>query len=164
MPTNFDPNRYVQDLVASFRSKDPEPYLRHYAENAELTDPSTPQPVRGKDAIRKNWEQWSTAFGELEASLQHGIVSGNKAAILIDMKGRHTGDLALGPGETVPATNKTVKQQIAAFLTLDSEGKIVRDQTVFDLASMLQQLGLMPSPQTGAVPPTGRTPQTPARR
>jgi len=36
MPTNFDPNRYVQDLVASFRSKDPEPYLRHYAENAEL--------------------------------------------------------------------------------------------------------------------------------
>lgn len=154
MSSTFDARGFVRDFVGSMNAKDPETLLRHYAENAELKDPTLQQAVRGKAAIRKNFEQWSTAFSELDFTVKDVIEAGNKVAIHFDAKGRHTGELEVAPGEHVPATNKLVRMEVAEFLTIGSDGRISKDETLFDVAGMLAQLGLMPSPH--AAPPADK--------
>lgn len=147
--TNFDARTFVNDFVTALNKKDPEGIVRYYGENVELSDPTTPQPLRGKDGVRKYVQQWSSAMSEIKIDVKDTIASGNKVAILVDVSGRHTGELELGPGETIPATNKTVRLELANFLTLDGQGKVVKDHSLFDVASMMTQLGLLPEQGTG---------------
>lgn len=144
---NFDANRFTADFVSSMNAKDPRALLSHYADNVEIIDPTTPQPLRGKEGVRKNFEQWSKGFSDMEIKLRDVVQSGNKVALRYEGKGRNTGELELSPGEPLPATNKPIRLELAEFLTLDNAGKIVKDETIFDQVSMMVQLGLMPNPQ-----------------
>ena len=107
--------------------------------------------------MTKNFEQWSGAFSEMDIQVRDVVESGNNVAILFEAKGRHTGEIELAPGETVPATNKVVKMDVAEFLTIDRNGKIARDHTIFDMAGMMTQLGLLPSPQGATQPGQSRS-------
>lgn len=147
MATQFDPKRYLADFASAMNERDVDRLLAYYAEDAELEDPSTPRPIRGKDAIRQNFLQWSKAFGEANVNVKDAIVQGNDVALRYEMTGRHVGDLELSPGETIPATNRSATVRVAEFIKLDAKGKIVADRAVFDVASMMTQLGLLPSPQ-----------------
>lgn len=158
MPGTFDAKRFITEFTASMNGKDAERFLALYSENAELKDPSLTQAVRGKQAIRQNFEQWSSAFSELDLNLKDVLRSDSKVALLVEVKARHTGEFAIAPGETIPATNKAVRLDMAQFLTVGSDGKVSKDDTIFDMASMMMQLGLLPGaqatgtskPQTGA--------------
>lgn len=162
MTPTFDARTFVKDFVNAINRKDPESVLHYYADNCELTDPTTQQPLRGKEGIRKNLQQWSTAMSELEVEVKESISTGNKAVVLFEARGRHTGELEMGPGERIPATNKPVRIEIANFVTLDNSGKITKDHSIFDVASMMMQLGLLPDTQrAGSTPGRGAT--TPAR-
>ena len=150
MATTFDARAYLQDINRAFNEKDPEPLLRHYAENAEISDPTTRQPLRGKDGVRQNLRQWTTAMGETTFTLREAVTSPTHVALLMQVRARHTGEMELAPGERIPATNKPVQMDLANFLTLDAQGKIVKDQLIFDVAGMMTQLGLMPGAGQGA--------------
>lgn len=147
MNTTFDARSFVKDLVNALNKKDPESILRHYADDCELTDPTTQQPLRGKEGVRKNVTQWANAMSELEIDVKESVTAGNKAVLLFEGRGRHTGELEMGPGEKIPATNKPLRLEVANFLTLDSSGKITKDHSIFDVASMMMQLGLLPDTQ-----------------
>lgn len=151
MAASFDARKFVNDIANAIGNNEIDKILAYYAENAELQDPSTQTPLRGKQAIRENYLQWSKAFSEMRVDLRDVVTSGNDVALRFEVSGRHTGDLTLGPGETIPATNKNVRMEVADFLKIDGSGKIVSDHTLFDVAAMLIQLGLMPSP--GATAP-----------
>jgi steroid delta-isomerase-like uncharacterized protein len=162
MTTTFDARKFVDDFVASNNSKNPEKLLAHYADDAELSDPTMPRPMRGKDAIRANFEKWSTAFSEITFTVRDLVQSGDKVALYAEAKGRNTGELELGPGERIPPTNKMVTMPIAEFLTISPQGKITKDHTVFDSLGMMVQLGLAPGPQA-AGKPTGSSKVTTSR-
>lgn len=147
MATHFDAQRFVNDFVQSMNAKDPTRLLEHYAEDAELWDPTMPQPVRGKESIRENFEKWSSGFSDIEFNVKDLIQSGDKVAIYFEGKARHTGELELGPGERAPATNKVLKMNLGEFLTVSPQGKITKDHTLFDAMTMMVQLGLAPGPQ-----------------
>lgn len=165
MPANFDGHKFVKDFNEAWNAKDASRVLEHYAENVEFKDPSQPQVSRGKDALRKNTEKWFQGFDNIRFDVKDVIQTGNKAAILFEASGRHSGELEIAPGERIPATNKNVKMEIAEFVTLDDNGKITRDHTIFDAASMMTQLGLLPqggAEQSQAAGKRGETP--PVRR
>lgn len=149
MTNDFDARNFVKDLNDAMNAKNPDKLLPYYATDAELRDPSTVQPLRGHDGVRKNLQQWSGAFSEVKMNVREIYGSGDKIAILLDVSGRHTGELELAPGEVVPATNKTARTEMAEFLTIQN-GKIVKDVGIFDMASLMQQLGLMPDPQAAS--------------
>ena len=140
MTTVFDARLFIKDFVGSMNTKDPTTLLRHYSDNVVLHDPSLPEPVRGKDAITKSFEQWSASFGELDFNIKEQVTAGSKVALLIDAKARHTGPLDVGPGERIAPTGRTVRMEVAEFLTIGADGKISRDETIFDVAGMLAQL------------------------
>lgn len=162
MTTTFDARAFVKDYVNSINTKDPNSVLHYYADNVELTDPTTPQPVRGKEGVRKNVEQWSSAMSEMKVDIKETITSGNKTVVLFEAHGRHTGELEIAPGEKIPATNKSVRLEVANFLTFDNSGKITKDHSIFDVASMMMQLGLLPDTQR-ASSTSERGATTPAR-
>lgn len=142
----FDANAFVKDFVKAMNQKNADTLLEYYADDAEVRDPSTPKPVHGKQAIRANLQSWSRSFGDLDFRVKDVVRSGNKVALLIDARARHTGPIPLGPSETARATNKVVNLEVGEFLTLRQDGKITSDHTVFDMASMMQQLGIVPTP------------------
>lgn len=157
MNTTFDARAFVKDFVNAINTKDPESILHYYADDCELTDPTTQQPLRGKEGIRKNVQQWSTAMSELKVDVKESVTSGNKAVVLFEGSGRHTGELEMGPGESIPATNKPMRLEIANFLTLDNNGKVTKDHSIFDVASLMMQLGLLPDTQRAGSAPERST-------
>lgn len=143
MSKPFDARQFMNDFVRAANTRSPDTLLKHYAENAEISDPSTSTPLRGKAGIRENLEHWSSAFSEFDFKVKDVVQSGNKVALLYDAKVRHTGALEIAPGETVAATARLVRLEVSEFLTISEDGKISKDVTIFDQASMLSQLGLM---------------------
>lgn len=140
MANVFEPQRFVNDFMRAMNSKDPSKLLTYYAEDAEIVDPSTPEPLRGKAGIERNFEQWSGAFSEVKFDVQDVVSSGGKVALRIGATARHTGTLDLGQGQTLPPSNRIVHMEVAEFLTLDQRGAIKRDETIFDVAGMLEQM------------------------
>lgn len=125
--------------------KDADRVLEYYADDAEIRDPSMPKPAHGRAALRANFDAWSRSFSDVDFRVKEVVRSGNKVALLIDGRARHTGPLELGPGQTARPTNKVVNLEMGEFLTLGTDGKITSDHTIFDMASMMQQLGLVPT-------------------
>lgn len=143
MSKAFDAREFMRDFVRAANTRSPEPLLKHYEENVEISDPSTPGPLRGKAGIRENLDHWSSAFSEFDFKVKDVVQAGNKVALLYDAKVRHTGALEIGAGETIAPTDRRVQLEVSEFLTISEGGKITKDVTIFDQASMLSQLGLM---------------------
>jgi len=145
----------VKELINAWNTHSVDKVLEHYAENAELDTPEASQPLRGKSAIRENIQGWMKAFPDVTGDVEKSVVSGQEVALLVHFP------IELGPGQTIPATNKKVEMPVAIFATLDQSGKIVKERDVFDIAGYVQQLGL--KPEQMASQSAGRT-STPQRR
>lgn len=142
MTQTFDPRVFIEETVAALNSKDAGRFLRSYADDAEFVDPSLARPVRGKQAIRENFEAWARAFADVDFRVKEVVGSGDRFALLLDARGRHAGPLDIGAGTPIPATGKTVRLEMAEFLKIGRDGKVTSDHTLFDLAKMVEQLGI----------------------
>jgi hypothetical protein len=144
--TRFDAERYVSDLERAWNDKDTSGFVsKYYDNNVEFTDPNG-KPQRGATALRGIMDSWVGAFGEMKIKITRTIQNGNDVAILQSFTGRHTGEFEIAPGERVPATNKTATVDVAEFVKVNDQGKIVHDVTILDNARLLMQLGLLPGP------------------
>lgn len=138
--------------------------LELYAENAEVTTPEAQEPLRGKSAIRENVQGWMKSFPDLNCHVDKSVVSGQEVAVLAFFTGTNRGEIALGPGNTIPATNKKVDMPVTIFATLDSNGKIVKERDVFDTGAYFQQLGISPEQMASATgSPSSSRATTPTR-
>lgn len=144
--TSFDAKRFTSDFVAAMNARDPQSILKYYADSVEVSDPTTPAPLRGKDGVRKNFEMWASGFTDLSVDLREVVQSGNKVALRYQGRARNTGEFLISPDERLPPTNRSIKLEMAEFLTLDDAGKITRDESIYDQVSLMVQLGLMPDP------------------
>lgn len=129
--------------------------MDHYAENAELRSAENPQPFQGKNAIRESVRAWMTAFPDIAGDIEMSCHSGGHVAMLVHFSGTHRGTLELG-GESLAPTNKKVDIPVAMLLTLDQNGKIAKEQDVFNVMEIVRQISV--APETAA-----RILATPAR-
>jgi steroid delta-isomerase-like uncharacterized protein len=95
---------------------------------------------RGKEELRAFGQQVFNAFPDFKIELTTRVVSPDWAMLEWTMSGTHQGDL---PG--MPATGKPFSVRGATTLELDG-GRISRNSDYWDMATLLTQLGLMPSP------------------
>jgi steroid delta-isomerase-like uncharacterized protein len=80
-----------------------------------------------------------TAFPDMNVELKTIFVAGDWAATESVMTATHTGDFSM-----LPATGKSVSVRAASIFEIRG-GKIKRNTNYFNMASMMQQLGVMPS-------------------
>jgi steroid delta-isomerase-like uncharacterized protein len=133
----------IDQHIKAFNDHNAQAWASHYTPNAVVHDPQYPEPLRGREAIQKDVEDFFSAFPDMHFTVTNTLVSGDRGAIEGIGAGTHRGPL-VGPGGTIPATNRQAKIAFVAMIQLDSSGLIAEERRYYDLAGMMQQLGLMP--------------------
>jgi steroid delta-isomerase-like uncharacterized protein len=114
-----------------------------YSTNAVVIDPTYPEPLKGRDAIRKDVADLFGAFPDVQVQLSNSMIGAGVLAAEWKMTGTHRGPLPVPTG-TVPATNKRFELVIATFERLDGNGQIVEERRYYDISGWLGQLGIAP--------------------
>jgi steroid delta-isomerase-like uncharacterized protein len=135
----------TQKIAAAISKHDLDAHGKLYASDAVAYDPMYPQPLRGRDAIRKDTEIFLRAFPDLRFEALTVIEKDERTGSAeIRLSGTHTGPLQSPTGEEIPPTKKRVEVKGAVFARLNERGEIVEERRYYDVGTMLRQLGLVP--------------------
>jgi steroid delta-isomerase-like uncharacterized protein len=132
----------ISDQLDALNRHDPDAFAAFYRDDATLIDPAYPEPIRGRDAIHRDFSDFISAFPDLKFTMETVVESGNTIAFNGTGKGTHQGPLVMPEGE-IPATGKTVEMSFASFVQVDDDGRIIEERRYYDLAGIMQQLGVM---------------------
>ena len=105
-------------------------------------DPSLPEPIRGPDGARTNFQMYLDAFTGAHIKVDDQIAEGDKVATRWTGRGTHTGEI-----QGIAPTGKEVTVSGLTISRLEG-GKIVEEWTTWDTLGMLVQLGAVPTPAT----------------
>jgi steroid delta-isomerase-like uncharacterized protein len=135
----------TQKIAAAISKHDLDAHGKLYASDAVAYDPMYPQPLRGRDAIRKDTETFLRAFPDMRFEALTVIEKDERTGSAeIRLTGTHTGPLQSPTGEEIPPTKKRVEVKGAVFARLNERGEIVEERRYYDVGTMLRQLGLVP--------------------
>lgn len=121
---------------------DADAYASGYTADATAYDPQYPELLKGREAIRKDIVDFFTAFPDVQSKVLNIVANGNALAFEVEMSGTHKGPL-ITPTGTIPATNKHIQMRGGRFMRINSQGQITECNRYYDLAGIMQQLGLM---------------------
>ena len=123
-----------------------------YATDTVAYDPMYPEPLRGREAIRKDTAIFFRAFPDLRFEIVTVIEKDEKTgAGELRMTGTHTGPLESPTGQEIPPTNKRIDLKGAVFARVNDRGEIVEERRYYDVGTLLRQLGLVPEQSTEPV-------------
>ena len=124
-------------LVQAFMEKH-DPALM--AENATYQDFTSPEPLRGRQAIGHMLDMlYRTAFPGGTDEVRQVMAAGDRVAVEYTFRGVNSGNL-MG----LPATNRPVELPMCAVYEI-TEGAIQAARVYYDSAQLARQLGLAPA-------------------
>lgn len=133
----------VRKLVGAINKHDLNAIVAVWTQDAVVHDPGTPQPIKGKEAIRQNLDAWLKAFPDLTMKVVEPIlVKGNSVGAQVTISGTHKGALA-GPQGTIAPTNKKMQFTGVGFWRLSPQELIAEERRYYDTAGMMRQLGVI---------------------
>ena len=133
----------LKKTVDAFNRHDADAFAALYTTDAVAPDPQYAEPLQGREAIRKDIVDFFEAFPDIHARvIGEYLVNGDTAAVEVEMSGTHKGPL-VSPAGPIPATNKPVRMPGARFIRVNPKGLITECRRYYDLAGVMQQLGLM---------------------
>ena len=122
-----------------------DPWIGKLDETLELVadeyvgyEPSSPEPLRGKEGYREFVERYLTAFPDGRITVDQQIAEGDLVVNRWTGRGTNTGEL-LG----MPPTGKQVTVTGITIARIEG-GKLREDWTSWDTLGMLQQVGVVP--------------------
>ena len=133
---------FVDKHFESFAAHDADGWASHCAENAVLHDPQYPEPLRGRDAVRKDVHDFFTAIPDIQFELTNTVAEGNQILVEGVGSGTHQGPME-GPSGTIEPTQKRVAIKFATVVHVDGSDMITEERRYYDMAGMMQQLGLL---------------------
>jgi predicted ester cyclase len=126
-----------QNLLAYFETHD----VKYVTEDAKFKNLSTGEVHTGRAEIGAMLHFIYHVAFDAKSETKNYFFTENKAVIEGLFKGRHIGEMA-----GIPATNKEVS--VPFCVTYDLENGLIKEARIYMLTSvMMEQLGLMPSPQ-----------------
>ena len=136
--------RLDEEFIAAWNSHDPDRALALLSEDVVWRDVASPEPMRGKAAIRPYLQGWFTAFPDLSTTVKNRIATEDQVAAELEFTGTNSGPLRMAPGmPPMPATGKRVTGQGTYFVRIKNS-KAVEVHSYPDAAGMMMQLGMMP--------------------
>jgi steroid delta-isomerase-like uncharacterized protein len=99
-----------------------------------------PEPIRGPDGYRRTLAMLTTAFPDIQWTVEDMVAEDDKVAERPVGRGTHLGEF-MG----VPPTGKPIELRGIAILRL-ADGKIVENWGMPDMLGLLQQIGALPPP------------------
>jgi steroid delta-isomerase-like uncharacterized protein len=131
----------VKDSIASFTKGELNEAIGLYADDAEVSSPTGT--FTGSAQILAQLKVWHTAFPDAKAEITNQVSEGDRVVTEVTFRGTHTGPLA-GPMGTTPPTGKRTELSMA-IVSWFRNGKVRREHSYFDLAGLMQQLGVAPT-------------------
>jgi ketosteroid isomerase-like protein len=122
-------------------ARDPNAVAAMYAPDAVRYDPTAPQGMKGRDAIRNYQETLAKAFKDVEARTLSVLSKSDITAWEWVFTLTNGGPLELPTGTLAP-TNRRVTMNGATFYRFNREGLIAEQRDYFDVAGLMQQLGV----------------------
>lgn len=145
-------------VADTFNKHDLDALAKLYAEDAIAYDPMSPEPLRGRAAIRKDAATFFRGFPDIRFEIVSTIEKDDRnGADEVRLFGTHTGPLATPVGQDLPPTNKRVELKAGVFGRLNERGEIVEERRYYDVASVLRQLGVMPEPEQAEEPAAAKS-------
>ena len=142
MTTKMTAHEIAERQTEAVNRHDGVAYARGYSENTKVIDPVYPEPLAGRAAVERDMVDFLITFPDFHYRQERVVVEGDLLIFEGVVTGTHLGPLAL-PSGLVPATNRKVQFRIAGFSNIDSEGLISEEHRYYDVAGVLDQLGLM---------------------
>jgi len=135
----------ARKLADAQTKHDPEKVASLYAPDAVAYDPMYPEPLRGREAIRKEAAGYYKGFPDQRFEIVTVVEKDERSgAAEVRLTGTNTGSLITPTGEEMPPTNKRVDLKAAAFVRLNERGEIVEERRYYDVGTFLRQLGIVP--------------------
>jgi len=132
----------VRRQLDAFNRHDPDAFAACYSAEATIADPQFQDPITGTAAIARDVTDWFGSFPDVEATLTRTVVNGSGYAAEWSMRGTHKGPLVTPEGP-IPATGKSIQVSVVTIGRTDGGGLIVEERRAYDLAGIMNQLGLM---------------------
>lgn len=116
-----------------------------FTSDAVIHNPQDPTVAKGPLGAKASVETYLTAFPDLKITIEKEICDGDYVVQHLRAIGTNTGQL-----NGMPATGK--KSNVTGSMTtkFDHNGKIVEVWSFFDNLGLMQQLGVIPTPQVTA--------------
>jgi steroid delta-isomerase-like uncharacterized protein len=100
----------------------------------------TGRKVQGADQTIALFQGWAEAIPDSKATFDNVVASGNTVLLEVTWRGTHTGPLQTPKG-SFPPTGKKIELRACAVVEL-LNGKAKLQRHYFDMATLLQQLGI----------------------
>jgi steroid delta-isomerase-like uncharacterized protein len=104
-------------------------------------NPATPDQPTGAEGVREVVTMFRSAMPDLEVVIEDMIAEGDKVAVRYTLEGTHEGELF-----GVPPTGQRLSIKSIAVERV-SEGRIKEHWRITDSLDMMQQLGVVPTPE-----------------
>ncbi len=131
----------IDHALEAFNAQDWDRFLRLHAESVIDWEPSLPEPLKGREAIRQFLQGFVTAFPDLHARKERSFGQDDWVCAEFTITGTHKGPMPGPGGQMIPATDKPVRIQEAIVFKLEG-GEITEVHEYYDLYGMMVQLGL----------------------
>jgi steroid delta-isomerase-like uncharacterized protein len=138
----MDAERFLNDLIEAWNSHDQSRVMALYHPEFEGDDLSESKQAKGFYEAGRMVQYIFNAFPDLSMTPLDWGCDGDKFFYFWKATGHHRGKLM-----NIPPTGKHCSFMGASFLVL-RDGKIVRGRRMWDVATMLRQIGLLPEPTT----------------
>jgi steroid delta-isomerase-like uncharacterized protein len=135
-----DPENLFKKYQEAFDRQDLDALSKLYAPDVLHIHPF-PEPLKGRDAVKKEQEDFLKAIPDIKFKISNIIIQGNNVAAEFVLTGTNTGPFVTQMG-TTPPTNRRVEGRNAGFWRINAEGLIAEEHIYFDTGSLFRQLGL----------------------
>ena len=135
--------RVIDRADEAFNAQDWDRYYELYAESVVSYGPVSPEPLKGRAAIREFGEGYINAFPDMRGKKERSFGQGDWVSREYTITGTHTGPLPGPGGETIPATNKPLRLQLCSVYKVEG-GEITEVRNYLDMLGFMAQLGLVP--------------------
>jgi predicted ester cyclase len=140
--SKLDLKTIADKIIKTFNTADPVAIADLYAQDAVMTQPNEPAPVRGRAAILKSYQSIFKAFPNWKFDFNSILFAGDTIIFELVGHGTMTGPLVTPEGEIAP-TGKNMDLKTAFMAKISPDGLIVEDRSYFDNTEMLKALGLI---------------------
>ena len=130
----------IRRCLAAYNRHDPEGFASAWTADGRLRYMATGRVDEGREQIRAGAEERFAAFPDWHLEL-HGLYDcGRDAWLAWTISGTHEGEY-MG----IPPTERRFEVPGCSHITFAPDGLFASDDVYFDVATWLQQLGLLPS-------------------
>lgn len=136
--------RLARDLYDAFSKMDFDRCLAMATDDVEVFLMPTGQTFKGKEGLRAFMSVWKDATPDGTVTVVNQVATDGSVVNECTYHATHTGPLVSPAGE-IPASGKTLDLRFCEVWAV-RDGKLASIHNYQDFATLLQQIGVMPSP------------------